>query len=750
MANVSADSPTPFATDAGPNNSSTEDAPSKLSSWTRNLKIPQPFAASQEESTPTGNAGKSTFSRFTSGLGLRSPSKSTTADGNADGASTTTQPGFLGTITKGIVDSSKNAVKAVQVKARHVVSQNKRRYQEGGFDLDLSYITENIIAMGFPAGDMSSGFFGYVEGFYRNHMEEVIQFFETHHKDKYKVYNLCSERLYDASLFEGKMGLFLELLFAMAMWLSCSFDKRSSQRIDIENVVVVHCKAGMARTGLMISSLLLYLKFFPTAEESMGYYNQKRCVDGKGLVLPSQIRYVKYFERTLTYFNGENQPGRRCMLRGFRLLRCPYWIRPSITVSDHNGVLFSTKKHTRTKDLSPEDYWFSAPKKGVMVFALPGEPGLTELAGDFKIHFHDRQGDFYCWLNTTMMENRKILNTSDLDWFDKRKLPSPGFQVEVVLADYNDPDPSNPPTKTTTTKPDESSGTSAAPSSNNNNKDDVFSDGEEEESATSTNRQQKPAAPSATTKSETSTDPDQVTSLVDSTEKVSLGSANSKQTHTTSNLTKDATAAAAGTEVSSSESEFKFRGVNYNTRFLPNCNSMSGIQGQILDVTDGGKSPIFQEKFTFSLLEGLTEVNVVVWNSNTLSSDDLIGYGRYAGEVQLILHYPNAKHQVSGGYSQPSAPPAYAPPPHQRPPYGGPPVPAPYPPPGPAGYPAPPYPGGYPQQPLYPPATYPLGPDPYGGYPPPAGAYPPPPYYPPDQVYWGPYSFRMGTKIHSP
>ncbi|GER37642.1 Phosphatidylinositol 3,5-trisphosphate 3-phosphatase anddual-specificity protein phosphatase PTEN [Striga asiatica] len=45
----------------------------------------------------------------------------------------------------------------------------------------------------------------------------------------------------------------------------------------------------MARTGLMISSLLLYLKLFPTAEESIDYYNQKRCIDGKGLVLPSQI-----------------------------------------------------------------------------------------------------------------------------------------------------------------------------------------------------------------------------------------------------------------------------------------------------------------------------------------------------------------------------------------------------------------------------------------------------------------------------
>ncbi|XWS68064.1 hypothetical protein CRYUN_Cryun04dG0058300 [Craigia yunnanensis] len=570
---------TPAAADSGPNNS-THDAPSKLSSWTKSLKIPQPFAASQEDS-PTGNAGKSTFSRFTSGLGLRSSPKSPPTKDSSDGASTTTQPGFLGTITKGIVDSSKNAVKAVQVKARHVVSQNKRRYQEGGFDLDMTYITENIIAMGFPAGDMSSGFFGYVEGFYRNHMEEVIKFFETHHKDKYKVYNLCSERLYDASLFEGKVASFpFDDHNCPPIQLIISFCQSAYSWLkeDIENVVVVHCKAGMARTGLMISSLLLYLKFFPTAEESIDYYNPKRCVDGKGLVLPSQIRYVKYFERTLRYFNGENQPGRRCMLRGFRLHHCPYWIRPSITVSDHNGFLFSTKKHPRTKDLSPEDFWFSAPKKGVMVFALPGEPGLTELAGDFKIHFHDRQGDFYCWLNTTMIENRIILNTGDLDSFDKRKLPSPGFQVEVVLVDYNGTVPTKPQTETATTnKPDESSGTAAAstdggatPSNKNkdpghNDKDDVFSDSEAEESGSSKSRQNKAAsaegvaAPSATSKSKTNTNSDQVASLVHSTEQVSLGSANSQQTHTSREPRKDAVveAAAAGVQVSSSESEFK-------------------------------------------------------------------------------------------------------------------------------------------------------------------------------------------------
>ncbi|XP_077243578.1 phosphatidylinositol 3,4,5-trisphosphate 3-phosphatase and protein-tyrosine-phosphatase PTEN2A-like [Tasmannia lanceolata] len=495
--------------------SSVRDTPSMLSasgisSWARSLKIPQP---SSQEDPQSRNSGKSTFTRFTSGFGLRLSPKapvgvadegtegiSTTA---AEGTSTTAQSGVLGSFTKGLVDSSRSAVKAVQVKARHMVSQNKRRYQEGGFDLDMTYITENIIAMGFPAGDMSSGFFGYVEGFYRNHMEEVIKFFETHHKGKYKVYNLCLERLYDASLFEGKVACFpfndhncppIQLIISFCQsaysWL----------KEDIENVVVVHCKAGMARTGLMISSLLLFLKFFPTAEESIEYYNQKRCVDGKGLVLPSQIRYVKYFERILTYFNGESQPGRRCMLRGFRLHRCPYWIRPSITISDHNGVLFSTKKHPRTKDLAPEDFWFSAPRKGIMVFALPGEPGLTELAGDFKIHFHDHQGDFYCWLNTTMMENRKILNTSELDGFDKRKLPSPGFQVEVVLIDYDGSLPINPKTETAHKEPDAISGTGSTtidgnippPESNkvteSNDKDDVFSDSEAEESVSSKSR----------------------------------------------------------------------------------------------------------------------------------------------------------------------------------------------------------------------------------------------------------------------
>lgn len=113
--------------------SSSHDSSPLLSSFgmsflARNLKIPQPLAAT-EDASQTVDKGKSTFSRFTGGFGLQqSPAEPMPSESDV-GTSTTGQPGVLGSLTKGLVDSSKSAVKAVQVKARHIVSQNKRRYQ---------------------------------------------------------------------------------------------------------------------------------------------------------------------------------------------------------------------------------------------------------------------------------------------------------------------------------------------------------------------------------------------------------------------------------------------------------------------------------------------------------------------------------------------------------------------------------------------------------------------------------------------
>lgn len=101
-------------------------SPTGVSSWARNLKLPQPIAPSKD--SQAGNDGMSAFARFTSGLGLRLQSMTLPPDNSAENTSTATQA-VLESFKKGVVDSSRSAVKAVQVKARHIVSQNKRRYQ---------------------------------------------------------------------------------------------------------------------------------------------------------------------------------------------------------------------------------------------------------------------------------------------------------------------------------------------------------------------------------------------------------------------------------------------------------------------------------------------------------------------------------------------------------------------------------------------------------------------------------------------
>jgi phosphatidylinositol-3,4,5-trisphosphate 3-phosphatase/dual-specificity protein phosphatase PTEN len=75
---------------------------------------------------------------------------------------------------------------------KEIVSGKKSRVKEEDFNLDLTYITNRIIAMAFPA----SGF----ESMYRNNIDDVKKYIEKNHNTNYFVFNL-SNRKYDYKKF---------------------------------------------------------------------------------------------------------------------------------------------------------------------------------------------------------------------------------------------------------------------------------------------------------------------------------------------------------------------------------------------------------------------------------------------------------------------------------------------------------------------------------------------------------------------
>ena len=224
------------------------------------------------------------------------------------------------------------------------MSQKKRRFQVGEYDLDLTYITPRIIAMGaspnshgfalppvlqimqgiswlvfarfsrtvvisyriagccerVASGFPSSG----TEGIYRNPLPEVQAFFTEFHPRKYMIFNLCSEREYPAEEFEGRVQRFAfddhnpcpltmisDFCRAVDAWLTA----------DKDNVVAVHCKAGKGRTGLMVAAYLLHSGFKPTAQRALSYFGDARTANAQGVTIPSQMRYVHYYEHQLRH-----------------------------------------------------------------------------------------------------------------------------------------------------------------------------------------------------------------------------------------------------------------------------------------------------------------------------------------------------------------------------------------------------------------------------------------------------------------
>ncbi|KAJ9443301.1 Phosphatidylinositol 3 [Diplonema papillatum] len=193
---------------------------------------------------------------------------------------------------------------------RGLVSQQKLRFTEGDFNLDLTYITPKLIAMGFP----SHG----AEGYYRNRVDDVERFFASRHAGHFRIYNLCTEREYDNANRFG--GCYRRWPFEdhnapapIGMIPDLVKDATSYLAEDPKNVIAAHCKAGKGRTGVMLSALLMAgaaPDLVPpySATAAMGFFGAARTKDGLGVTIPSQRRYIQYYETMLKHHNGQVPP----------------------------------------------------------------------------------------------------------------------------------------------------------------------------------------------------------------------------------------------------------------------------------------------------------------------------------------------------------------------------------------------------------------------------------------------------------
>ncbi|ETW03685.1 hypothetical protein, variant [Aphanomyces invadans] len=191
---------------------------------------------------------------------------------------------------------------------RNAISGSRHRYTQDGYDLDLTYIHDRVLAMGYPA----SG----VEKTYRNDVADVSAFLNKKHQDKYYIYNL-SERHYDGHKFGDRVDecgfpdhhppplqVLVDILNRMLDWYTR----------DPDNVVVVHCMAGKGRTGVVITCFLIVIGFFED-EYGISIYHKSdqdlleyvQMVNGifwkkrgQGVRYPSQARYVFYFIKYLS------------------------------------------------------------------------------------------------------------------------------------------------------------------------------------------------------------------------------------------------------------------------------------------------------------------------------------------------------------------------------------------------------------------------------------------------------------------
>jgi len=246
-------------------------------------------------------------------------------------------------------------------------------------------------------------------------MKDVQRFFSTRHPRHFKLYNLCSEGAYDVSKFEGRV-----IRFPFDDHNPCPFeliepfckDILQWTKSEVDNVAAIHCKAGKGRTGMMIACYLLFSGHSSDATAALRYFAVKRTKNEAGVTIPSQIRYVHYWDHYLRLKKaGTILPlQNRVILKTLTIRGIPKALRagaakenPEISFQIENGKTgFNSRGVLQPEVRIAEDY---------ILLSGSSSSGIVTLDGNAKFTFYKHTGKltnkekmFHFWIYTPFLE----------------------------------------------------------------------------------------------------------------------------------------------------------------------------------------------------------------------------------------------------------------------------------------------------------------------------------------------------------
>lgn len=171
--------------------------------------------------------------------------------------------------------------------------------------LDMNYVTENIISMSFPCDFSKKG--GTQAG---NDINIVAAYLKRRHEGKFMIWNI-SEEGYDYSKFADQvleykfpghpsppLGLLFKICTSVESWLDA----------DEKNVAIIHCLTGKGRTAALVACVMTWIGEFASPMEALQYIADRRKITVDHLTIPSQRRYIQYFSNMLDGVKPRSEP----------------------------------------------------------------------------------------------------------------------------------------------------------------------------------------------------------------------------------------------------------------------------------------------------------------------------------------------------------------------------------------------------------------------------------------------------------